>query len=76
MVGFKKPEPFGTGIKVPYKLQKVQYYRENYQAFFKFTPKNVRNLILLVGAIPLTWMFLGQIQQDQKVIVNRKAREQ
>ncbi|EAL64235.1 hypothetical protein DDB_G0286421 [Dictyostelium discoideum AX4] len=76
MVGINKPEPFGTGINVPYKLQKVQYFRENFQAFFKFTPKIVLNLVVLVGVVPLTWMFLGQVQQDQKVIVNRKAREQ
>ncbi|EGC32007.1 hypothetical protein DICPUDRAFT_156072 [Dictyostelium purpureum] len=74
MPGFEIKDPY-TGIQVPYKLQKVAYYRENFQVFFKWTPKIIGTLAIVVGVIPLTWTYLVKQQQDQEVVVNRKPRK-
>jgi len=62
-----------NGWGVPKSLQKLAYYRENIQVFWKFTPKNVASIALFVGVIPTVWVLLGQKQQDQKFVVGRNT---
>ncbi|KAF2077600.1 hypothetical protein CYY_001063 [Polysphondylium violaceum] len=70
MADFVKQNKY-NGWGVPKNLQKLAYYRENIQVFWKFTPKNVASIALLVGVIPTAWVLLSQSQQDQKYVVNR-----
>ncbi|EFA76848.1 hypothetical protein PPL_09600 [Heterostelium album PN500] len=51
------PPPDRKGMEIPYNLQKIAYYRENTQVWFKFTPKVVKTLLVFGAAIPAFWVW-------------------
>eukprot|EP01133_Synstelium_polycarpum_P007916 gene7916-9296_t len=57
------PPPDNRGINIPYNLQKVAYYRENTQVFFKYTPKVAKSIVIFGLAIPAFWIW-STIAQD------------
>ncbi|GAM16846.1 hypothetical protein SAMD00019534_000210 [Acytostelium subglobosum LB1] len=68
------PGPDHKGIEIPYKLQKVAYYRENTQVWFKYTPKVVKSVLIFGVAIPLFWVF-ATIKQDENQALNKTPRK-
>eukprot|EP01132_Coremiostelium_polycephalum_P004200 gene4200-5256_t len=73
-MGFINRSPF-NGITLDYDTQRLNYYRENTQVWWRYTPKRVRNLLVCLVALPAGWYYIINQEENRSNLVKRNPRK-